>query len=90
MSLELQIQSMNHEDISNLMVEKEKEMLLVNDWIGMAEQDSYTLKRAMIELQMKKEDSTIWLKKKKLEYAKLKTEISILSREFWRKKEGRA
>lgn len=71
--------NLNSDDISNKIVEKQKEKLVCSENINTLQEERYRIEKLFLEI---KEN----IRKGKLVLGRLNTEIEILEREYWKSK----
>lgn len=69
----------NSDDISNKIVEKQKEKLICSENINILQDERYRIEKQFLEIREN-------IRKGKLVLGRLNTEIEILEREYWKSK----
>ena len=75
-----QAQNQTSDEISNLIVEKQKEKIVCSDNLSTLQEERYRIEKSLLEIR---ED----IRKGKMVMGKLNTEIEILTREYWSSKQ---
>ena len=77
---------MNHIEIENLIVEKEKELAVLHDNLSTVEQEKLHIQRSILELQLQKKDLEMSIDKAKNALKQKNIELSLLNKRFWSEK----
>ena len=77
---------MNHIEIENLIVEKEKELAVLHDNLSTVEQEKLHIQRSILELQLQKKDLEMSIDKAKNALKQKNIELSLLTKRFWSEK----
>lgn len=78
-----ELENMSADEISNVMVEIDKELVIANNHLNLVESKDLELGRKILELRIQKNDNQIVLSKAKENCKKLSIQRRICEKKFW-------